>query len=71
MSVKSAINYPIRIVLDLAFAVANRWLTKELDSPFLWPNRDVGIMPHDEPWSVGPARPVRQSVPCANGTGFR
>lgn len=62
MSIQSAITTPIRIVLELAFTVANRWLTTELDNPFLWPDADTGPTAHHEPSAVGPARPAHQST---------
>lgn len=61
MSVQSTLTYPARIVLELAFAVANRWLTTELDNPFLWPHGETALTPQPGPRSVGPARPVHQS----------
>lgn len=37
MTIRSAVTYPFQVALNLAFAVASRWLTTELDDPFLWP----------------------------------
>lgn len=38
MIIRSALTYPFRVALNLAFVIANRWLTTELDNPFLWPH---------------------------------
>jgi hypothetical protein len=37
VTIRSAVTHPLQVILDLAFAVASRWLTTELDDPFLWP----------------------------------
>lgn len=61
MSIRSAITFPIRAVLDLTFAVANRWLTTELDNPYLWPDAETAITPHHGLRLIGPTHPVHRS----------